>query len=222
MKRPLLLDLYCGAGGAAKGYYDAGFDVIGVDLHKQPRFPYRFVQADALGYLDALLTFGCADDIVAIHASPPCQAFSSLSNCVPGTKEKYPDLIEPTRSRLIKTGLPYVIENVVGAPLKPTVTLCGMTFGRKMRLHRLFEANFHIDQPECHHTGYSLTTFGPRPRARIKELYPDMPEGRAWKILKGVEWMSNHESNEAIIPDYTTYIGKYLMQAIESREKIAA
>src|SRR4051812_9767099 len=114
--RPRLLDLFCGQGGAGEGYARAGFDVVGVDLDPQPRYPHPFEQGDALEYVKAN---GHQFDVV--HASPPCQAYSITRHTHHVT---HPELIEPTRAALVATGLPYVIENVEGAPLLDPVTLC--------------------------------------------------------------------------------------------------
>jgi DNA (cytosine-5)-methyltransferase 1 len=110
------------------GYHRAGFDVVGVDIRPQLRYPFEFVQADALTFPP--------DGFDAIHASPPCQRFSTTASL---HTAKYPDLIEPTRRLLAATGLPYVIENVVGAPLVSPIRLCGSSFGLGVRRHRLFE-----------------------------------------------------------------------------------
>ena len=137
MTRPRLLDLFSGAGGAAMGYHEAGFDVVGVDIDPQPRYPFEFHQADAL-------TFPL-DGYDAIHASPPCQAYTQLG------KGEHPRLIEPIRVRLQSAGVPYVIENVVGAPLRNPVKLCGSTFGLHVKRHRLFETNVPMLVPPCYH-----------------------------------------------------------------------
>src|SRR5262245_17224816 len=114
--RPRLLDLFCGGGGAARGYHDAGFDVVGVDIKPQPNYPYEFVQADALEYVRGeILNADWFGPTAALHASPPCQQFTAYQRS--GNVGDYPDLIQPTRELLEQTGLPYVIENVVGAPL---------------------------------------------------------------------------------------------------------
>src|SRR4051812_36097550 len=111
-----LLDLYCGAGGSAMGYYRAGFHVVGVDICPQPNYPFEFIQVDALRALSAVIAHdqvwfqGSSYD--AIHASPPCQHFTKYGNGVKDIKERYEDLIEPTRELLKQTGLPYIIENV--------------------------------------------------------------------------------------------------------------
>ena len=135
-----LLDLYCKAGGASKGYALAGFEVIGVDIRKQKRYPFQFIQADALEIL-ADQKFLSTFDVIT--ASPPCQTHSitqHLRNAQGKTTDKV-DLIPQTRSGLIASGKPYVIENVMGAPLINAVTLCGSSFGLKVRRHRQFESN---------------------------------------------------------------------------------
>jgi DNA (cytosine-5)-methyltransferase 1 len=124
VKKPLILDLFCGAGGAAKGYADAGFDGVGGDIAPQPNYPYRFIQDDALAYLRGLGTTG----IDVVHASPPCQHHSALAKGNNGKQHEYPELIGPTRELLQKTGLPYVIENVQ-RPLRDPVVLCGEMLG---------------------------------------------------------------------------------------------
>jgi DNA (cytosine-5)-methyltransferase 1 len=142
MIKPRLLDLFCGAGGVAVGYSRAGFEVIGVDLRPQPNFPFQFIQADALSMnAEFLASFD------AIHASPPCQAYSDLAKRN-RNGDKWPKLIEPVRGMLSETGLPYVIENVEGAPLRNPTVLCGTMFkGLRVIRHRLFESNFFIMSP---------------------------------------------------------------------------
>lgn len=110
MSRPRLLDLFCCAGGAAKGYHDAGFDVVGVDIKPQPRYPFEFIQMDVCEFPKSRMM-----QFDAIHASPPCQAYTPLGALHP--HKTYPDLVHFTRERLEWTGKPYVIENVMAAPL---------------------------------------------------------------------------------------------------------
>lgn len=168
-----VLDLFCGGGGASEGYRRAGFEVTGVDINPQPHYPFRFLQGDAMVMLDIMAIYG--GDIAgiwwdAIHASPPCQAYSVMSKCRPGLADEYPKLIEPVRERLEQIGLPYVIENVEGAPLESPVKLCGTMFGLGarfndydyvLRRHRLFEASFPVEQPACEHNGrYALSVAG--------------------------------------------------------------
>src|SRR5262245_32328515 len=144
--RPRLLDLFCGAGGAAVGYDRAGFQVVGVDIAPQPNYPFTFGEADALEYLKwiVLPSLG-ARKFAAIHASPPCQRWSTKTR----NPERHPDLIEPVRVLLESTGLPYVIENVPDAPLRDPVQLCGSSFGLGVQRHRSFETNFPLLVPDC-------------------------------------------------------------------------
>ena len=145
-----LLDLYSKAGGASKGYADAGFEVTGIDIKKQKRYPFTFIQADCLEILqdlDYLRTF----DVIA--ASPPCQTHSAtkhLRNAQGKSTDKV-DLIPQTREALIASGVPYVIENVPGAPLINPVQFCGSSFGLKARRHRLFESNYQLIGSVCDH-----------------------------------------------------------------------
>ena len=146
-----LLDLFCGAGGSAVGYHRAGFEVVGVDNRPQPRYPFEFIQADALDFVTP--PSGCQFGVYfdAIHASPPCQAFTDLKSM--WNAGQHEDLITPLRPLLENTGLPYVIENVEGArsALRDPVTLCGSSFGLKVRRHRLFETNWPLMVPPCAH-----------------------------------------------------------------------
>ena len=139
---PRLLDLFCGAGGAAMGYHRAGFEVVGVDIKPQPHYPFEFHQADALTYP--------LDGSDAYHASPPCQGYSIMRH-LPWLKNKeYPLLISPIRERLSSTCKPYVIENVVGAQKIAKMQagwLCGGMFGLNFYRHRLFETTFFWFQP---------------------------------------------------------------------------
>lgn len=196
-----LLDLYCGAGGAAAGYDYAGFDVVGVDILPQPHFPFEFVQGDAVEYL---LKHGHEFD--AIHASPPCQAFSAMT-MFKSTK-KHPNLIPKTRAALIKIGKPYVIENVVGAPLLNPIMLCGTMFGLNTARHRLFETSFPLIAPEHPtHKGkklYTALTHSCRPSG-------DMFARSNHKIcieVMGIDWMNQHELGLSIPPAYTFWIGE--------------
>ena len=143
-----LLDLFSGAGGAAQGYHQAGFEVMGVDIKRQPNFPFSFIQADALDMLDDL-EFLQQFDVIA--ASPPCQAYSIMRAVSARHGRPHPQLIEPVRAKLEKTGLPYVIENVIGAPLKNAVVLCGAMFGLRTYRHRLFESNLLLLSSACRH-----------------------------------------------------------------------
>jgi len=145
-----LLDLYSKAGGASMGYYRAGFEVVGVDIKKQKRYPFEFIQADALEILDNQ-SFLNQFDVIA--ASPPCQTHSitqHLRNAQGKSTDKV-DLIPQTRAALQNWGGIYVIENVPGAPLIDPVILCGSSFNLKVRRHRQFESNIHLTGLPCNH-----------------------------------------------------------------------
>lgn len=145
MSRPRLLDLFCGAGGAAMGYHRAGFDVVGVDVNPQPHFPFEFHQADALEFQIA--------GFDAIHASPPCQAFTTAISD-PAVRARHPNLLPQVKARLVASGLPFVIENVPRAPLdrSRSIQLCGTFFGLRVFRHRLFELSFPLPLvPRCAH-----------------------------------------------------------------------
>ena len=225
--RPRLLDLFCGAGGAAMGYHRAGFEVVGVDNRPQPRYPFEFWTGDALLMLrdeDVALDFD------AIHASPPCQAHSAGKNMWKGRlpDDRHPELIEPTRELLRATGLPYVIENVVGAPLIEPVTLCGTSLGLGVKRHRLFETSFSVMAPPCDgHAGFVVSVFGggalsrtPRGggardpgsgRHSTMQRRVHVPHENAKRHME-IDWMTRDELSEAIPPAYTELIGHQLMQ----------
>jgi DNA (cytosine-5)-methyltransferase 1 len=211
-ERPRLLDLFSGAGGAGMGYFRAGFDVTGVDIKPMPRYPFTFVQADALEYLAEH-----GHEFDAIHASPPCQGYSRMLYVTGGTEK--PKLIAETRLVLDYIGRPYVIENVELAKpdMRNWVTLCGTMLGLRVRRHRLFETSPFLPLlvPSCHCKngvrdggliGHRLS--GPKPPGR---KVPPVFTERELRTAMGVEWMSMAEMREAIPPAYCEYIGRQLM-----------
>jgi hypothetical protein len=213
--RPVLLDLYSGAGGAAKGYHDAGFDVVGVDIDPQPNYPYDHRVQDALAYAR---TFGWQFD--AIHASPPCQRYTALQ-AVAGNADDWPDLVGPTRDLLDEIGKPYVIENVQGSPVRRDLTLCGEMFGLGVIRHRYFElGDWSMSAPvHVKHRG--------RVRGWRHGTYYDGPyvapygDGggkgsvEEWQAAMGIDWMTEkHDLAEAIPPAYTRFIGRGLLEHI--------
>lgn len=156
MSRPLLVDLFCCAGGASKGYHDAGFDVVGVDIQPQPNYPYEFIQGDAVEYANDLAFMS---QFAAAHGSPPCQSFS-IAKRFNGSAA--PDLVDATRAAFRRAGLPYIIENTPQAPLVNPLTLCGTMFGLaaldvdghllQLQRHRIFESNIALMAPgPCRH-----------------------------------------------------------------------
>ena len=219
-KRPRLLDLCCGAGGAAMGYHRAGFEVVGVDINPQPRFPFEFHQADALEFP--------LDGFDVIHASPPCQAYSAGSRMRTGVAKKHPELIEPIRDRM--NGHVYVIENVPGAPLDcaRTTKLCGSMFGLAVRRHRLFECSHVLFRPECQHwkQGVVVGVYGNHPEKAV--IRKGCPAIRAEsvehaRVSMGIDWMQTwRELKEAIPPAYTEWIGRQLLKQIVASSTPAA
>lgn len=212
--RPKLLDLFCGAGGAAMGYHRAGFDVVGVDINPQPHYPFEFHQADALGYP--------LEGFDAIHASPPCQAYLNLGavNRALGRAYEHPDLIAPTRVILAATGLPYVIENVEHARREMTgpVRLCGTSFGFPLRRHRLFESNVLLWGTKCAHQQHRYprywTSHRPNGAARLStvvQVYGNGGGHEHWAAAMGIDWMTDGELRESIPPAYTEHVGRQLL-----------
>lgn len=209
-----MLDLCAGAGGAAEGYRRAGWNLTCVDITPQPHNPFAFVQADALHFLAEFWR-----DFDAVHISPPCQRFSDMSACRPGLAEKYPDLIGAARGLLDLTGLPYVIENVPGSPLRPDLTLCGHMFGLELYRHRIFETNWFAWQPE--HVAHTLpaSKAGHWKPGTIMSISGHVsPIAKAREVM-GIDWMNRDELAEAIPPTYTEFIGR---QLIEHLSEVAA
>jgi DNA (cytosine-5)-methyltransferase 1 len=217
--RPLLLDLFCGAGGAAIGYHRAGFDVIGVDIKPQPHYPFTFVQADALRWLRKFLDYEQQQFgfVSAIHASPPCQAYSQAAQGQRSAGKQYPDLLGPTRHLLEQTGLPWVIENVPGAPMRPDFKLCGCHFGLDLRRERWFETSwcgFQLSPP--HHHPYAVpSVVGHGTPSWVREKLGYNPTIAHYRAAMGIDWMNRNELSQAIPPAYTEYIGAQLLEAIE-------
>jgi DNA (cytosine-5)-methyltransferase 1 len=241
MRRPVLLDLYCKAGGAGMGYYRAGYKVIGVDHEPQPRYPFQFFQRDALQFVEELCSecadferdacglhalfetsegehghafAAAADYFDAIHASPPCQPFSITRKL---HSNKHPDLISATRTCLMRTKLPYIIENVIGAPLLNPVKLCGVSFGLKVFRHRIFESNAPLLAPphQKHdgstgsHRGYSSQRSG---KNGFICVAGHNFERKAGADAMGIDWMASRaELSQAIPPAYTEFIGRQLI-----------
>jgi DNA (cytosine-5)-methyltransferase 1 len=227
LARPRLLDLFCGAGGCSVGYQRAGFDVIGVDIEPMPRYPYTLVRDDAVAVLDCLVhgerIHGMRlEDFDAIHASPPCPAYS-LASHYHGTQANHPDLYQPVKALLERSRLPYVIENVEGSPLRRDVVLCGEMFGLRVHRHRVFEtAGFFVMRPR--HAPHQMK--GALHNCHIEEGHARQVAGNYANHedaldAMGVDWpMSRRELRNAIPPAYTEHIGGYLM-AVMNMEKAA-
>jgi DNA (cytosine-5)-methyltransferase 1 len=216
------------------GYARAGFEVVGVDVVDQPRYPFEFIRGDAL---DAEL-----DGFDAIHASPPCQAFSTVAKQArlryPGRFE-HPDLVDATRSRLEGAGVPWVMENVQGAPFRTWFRLCGSSFGLDLRRHRIFETGGGFDPllvPPCAHSWQTprFKTLDKR-RTALVSTVPVHGQGNHLLLASvvgvhghlnytgeqelreramGIDWMNTHELVESIPPAYTEWIGTRLLEGM--------
>ena len=244
--RPLAIDLYCGAGGASAGLFRAGFDVLGVDIRMQPRFPIErgmsFVQCDALEFASRFPAM--IRDAALIWASPPCQAHSSLKSM--HNAREHADLIPATRAMLRASGVPYIIENVMGAPLIDPIMLCGTSFGlgvddAELRRHRIFETSFPVLAPQCQHGLRSevLGVYGGHVRNRKRRtigIYgtgcrdsrrktdrgvPDfsVEQGRA---AMGIDYMTVAELSQAIPPAYSEFLARAAISSGVIKDEIVA
>ncbi|MGW4850881.1 DNA methylase [Streptomyces sp. NPDC004288] len=225
--RPLLLDLYSCAGGAGRGFDQAGFDVHGVDIRPRPNYPFTFHQGDALEYLSALITSGEIERYALVHSSPPCQDKCALTvgtNRAMGWGGDHQDLVAPTRVLLEASGLPYVIEQPNGrAEIRKDLTLCGEQFGLGVLRHRNFElGRWSVTRP-AH----------PKHRGRVRgwrhgEFHdgpyvaaygngggkPTVPELQA---AMGIDWTDvREELTEAIPPAYSHWIGTQFLARIRT------
>jgi len=205
--KPRLLDLFCGAGGAAVGYQRAGFEVVGVDIRPQPRYPYEFHRADAL-------TFPL-DGFDAVHASPPCQDHSPLSALVGAHGTGH--LLGDIRERLEAHGMPYIIENVMGASMRPDIVLCGGMFGLRTYRHRQFEVSgFAALTPP--HPPHRILTATSRRRERWAQGWHVSITGDVGTYLgpaaMGIDWMTGNELSQAIPPAYTRHVGEQLLASL--------
>jgi DNA (cytosine-5)-methyltransferase 1 len=226
---PAILDAFCCAGGAGMGYWRARLKPYGVDQSPQPHYPFAFRQDDALETLKRLLAGDALDwthpdgrvesltlaDFSAAHGSPPCQSFTAYRRRGDGVGDGYLNLIPETRAAFRATGLPYVIENVPGAPLEAPVQLCGSSFGLDVRRHRVFESNVALEVPPCEHHWQT-----PRfPQATNRTNLRSTVEVGVWRIpletqrrAMGIDWMELRELSEAIPPAYTHHLGRQLRQ----------
>lgn len=219
MARPLLLDLYCGAGGCAAGYHRAGFDVVGVDIKPQPNYPFEFIRADALDVLGDVVRrkihYG-GRGFDAVHASPPCQDHSKLTSLAGkhGTGHLLPD----TRDALLGTGLPWVIENVPGAAMRVDYKLCGCMFGLPgLRRERWFETSwrgYDLRHP-CSHSDDTVTVAGHAGGSSKRDGTSGYGDTAAWKRAMGIDWMTGKEMAQAIPPAFTEYIGQQLIDELQ-------
>lgn len=231
-----LIDTYCCQGGASRGYADAGWNVIGVDIDPQPRYPFPFLQMDALEALRRLVAgewleftrpdgkplFVTLNDLDAAHASPPCQAKTKAQKI---QKNAHPRLIAPTRELLLQTGLPYVIENVVPEdeaddpdPLAEPSMLCGEMFEIETYRHRLFETNWELVVPSHPQHLARNTKMGrpPTPGEYMHIVGNFSGVDRARRIMD-MPWANRDGLREAIPPVYAEYVGRQMLAAARGR-----
>jgi DNA (cytosine-5)-methyltransferase 1 len=218
--RPVLLDLGCGGGGASKGYHDAGFDVIGVDIERQPRYPFTFWQGDAMTV--------SLDGFDAYHVSMPCHDHTSLRSLagLDGTGW----LLAAVRDRVKATGEPYVIENVPGAPMRPDLRLCGCMFDPPLRTYRLrwFEFSDHLARMifQLPHRDHGRKTATTRRRERWAEGWHVSVTGDIGTYCgpeaMGIDWMNGNELSQAVPPVYTKYIGDQLHSYLDNGHVLGA
>lgn len=221
--KPRLLDLFCGAGGAAMGYHRAGFEVVGVDINPHPDFPFEIIKADAL---DVLRDVQFVRGFHVRHASPPCQAYTTMSN---RRRLDHPDLIPEVRSHLRATSGLYVLENVPGArsSMDSPITLRGGMFGLGVDRPRLFEINALVLMSTPERVSDPVGVYGARPDGRRLWTRADGSEQRAARSLSqaaaamGIDWMTDWaDLTESIPPAYTEHLGHQLMAYI--REEATA
>lgn len=220
---PRLLDLFCGGGGAAVGYHRAGFEIVGVDLAAGCAhwYPFTFVCADAL-------TFPL-DGFDVVHASPPCKRYTSVGGADRRRDrlfDPHPDYLTPTLERLAALDIPWIVENVPGAPLPDPVMYCGSSFGLDVRRHRLFASNVPLTAPPCDHawqtprfTSLDLHRHRGGQMASVVGVYGNTHgAGDSLELRQramGIDWLDNRRLTQAIPPAYTEHIGGQLMRLLK-------
>lgn len=212
---PRLLDLFCGVGGCSVGYARAGWDVVGVDIVRQHEYPFEFVMANAMTYP--------LDGFDAVHASPPCKAHTVLQTTHQHRLrlfDPHTDLLTPMVDRLRAWGGPWIVENVVGAPMPAdAVTLCGSSFGLAVRRHRLFASSIPLTSPACDHVaqGRAVGVYGnggaDNARARRGGGGGVKVAGAEAAAALGINWTDRQPSlAQAIPPAYTEHLGRQLLE----------
>ena len=218
MKRPLALDLFCKAGGASVGLHRAGFDVVGVDIAPQPRYPFEFVQADVRNHPFDLSSFDF------IWASPPCQAFSLATKCRPGVAETHKNLIPLTRRILQESGTEWCIENVPLAPLQNHLILTGCMFGLNTYRKRKFELSFFILAPkpgrpfgpESKPGTFTIAGHTGNSSLKTRKAGVDCGTKEDWQRAIGIDWMTVNEMANAVPPVYAEFIGRAAIKHLAS------
>lgn len=214
VKKPQCADLFCCAGGAAMGLHRAGFDVAGWDIKPQKNYPFTFHLGDALAADLSGFDF--------VWASPPCQAYTQAAASQRNAGKRYPDLMAATREKLVASGLPFVIENTPGAPMRVDVVLCGSMFGLQLIRHRWFELSFPFFQlvEKCQHH--------PNPVVACGNGTPTWSRakngGKCFSIAQvrcamGIDWMNRNELSQAVPPCYSEHLGRQVLKIIRAKNK---
>jgi DNA (cytosine-5)-methyltransferase 1 len=224
--RPIVLDVFCGGGGAAKGYVDAGFRVIGIDNDPLmlKRYPWESHLAPAIPFLEYLYLLGeqrgvLLEEIAMIHASPPCEAYSKTARIGNSSADK---LIEVVRNILLALGKPYAIENVEEAryELIDPIMLCGTMFpahGLRVYRHRYFETSFPVEQPRHYpHTARQAKMGRPVEDGDFIQVVGNFSNADYARAAMGIPWLGRNQLKEAIPPAYTQYIGDFVPMMDES------
>ncbi|WP_281916547.1 DNA cytosine methyltransferase [Nocardia sputorum] len=220
-QRPRLLDLYCGAGGASMGYHLAGFDVVGIDITPQPRYPFTFHQGDALEFLA-----GHGHEFDAIAASPPCHDHSTLSARAGTNGSGW--LLDATLRALQAQPLPWIIENVMGAKMRRDIVLCGSMFGLRTYRHRQFAIDHRLPLLPAvpWHPAHTIRTSAKKRRRDFDAGMHISITGDigAWlgPACMGIDWMTGPELAQAIPPAYTEHLGRHLLTAITGTPEAGA
>lgn len=201
------LDLFCCGGGATRGLQQAGFEVTGVDIEDQRKYYIgeHFVQTDVLS-----LPTEYIQQYDFVWASPPCQKYSNLTKQTKGATDKHPDLVDSVRQMLLEAGVPFVIENVVGAPVRKDLMLCGKMFDLNVARHRLFEIEgFTVKQPDhvYPHPGRVITVTGNPGGTSKRDGNKNYGNTAEWREAMGIDWLPARLLKEAIPPAYSKYIG---------------
>ena len=207
--KPRLLDLFCKQGGAGMGYHRAGFEVVGVDIQPQPRYPFEFHRADALEYLAKHWR-----QFEAIHASPPCRDKTKLGARWGDAGTGW--LLGATRKLLSDLPIPWVIENVPGADMRPDLAVCGCMVGLpRLRRERWFETSWHASElrAPCHHPESVVSVHG-HPGGSSKRDGRRLPGLADWKDAMGIDWMTCDGLAQAIPPRFTEYVGARLFEQL--------
>jgi DNA (cytosine-5)-methyltransferase 1 len=211
-----VLDLFCGAGGTAMGYHNAGLDVVGIDIAPQPHYPFEFHQGNVFDWLDGGMIDWFGFD--AIHASPPCQDHMRTPHRPHGTKW----MLDAVRQRLITQPKPWVIENVPGADMRPDFVICGCQVGLDLRRVRLFETSFgrggglpphNHPYPVLCVTGSGTPTWVLR---KWRERFSTNPTIADYRRAMGIDWMNRQELSQAVPPAYTEHVGGFLLAHLET------